>query len=187
MTGTAARRVIILDRDGTIVVDHGYLDDPAKLQFLPRAVEGLRLLHASGARLIVVTNQSGVGRGLFSLERLSEINARFLAMVREVGVRIEGLYCCPHRPEDDCRCRKPRAGLVLEAAAELGFEPASAIVIGDRSSDIELGRRIGAMTLLVSAGGRSSDRVRVEPDYVVGDLVEAARISTMGAGCERRP
>ncbi len=176
MSSAIHGRVVILDRDGTIVVDHGYLDDPARLEFLPRAVEGLRLLQVSGARLVVVTNQSGVGRGLISLQSLHEINARFVEMVREIGGRIEGLYWCPHRPEEGCACRKPKTRLVLDAAAELGFDPSNAWVIGDKSSDIELGRRLGAVSVLVSAGAPSGAGIKVDADHVVRDLFEAAQL-----------
>jgi D-glycero-D-manno-heptose 1,7-bisphosphate phosphatase len=172
----ASARAIILDRDGTIVVDGDYLDEPARLQFLPGAAEGLRRLHERGHPLIVVSNQSGVGRGLFSLARLQEINERFLRMVEEAGAKIDGLYFCPHRPEDNCACRKPGIQLVLDAAAALGFVPARSVVIGDKGSDVELGRRLQALTMLVSATGRASDGQGPAPDYVVHDLREAAAI-----------
>jgi D-glycero-D-manno-heptose 1,7-bisphosphate phosphatase len=176
VTAAATERAIILDRDGTIVVDGGYLDKPAQLQFLPGAAEGLRLLHERGHPLIVVSNQSGVGRGLFSLARLHEINERFMGMVEQAGAKIDGLYFCPHRPEDKCACRKPGIQLVLDAAATLGFTPARAVVIGDKGSDVELGRRLQALTMLVSGSGRASDGQGPAPDYVVRDLREAAAI-----------
>jgi D-glycero-D-manno-heptose 1,7-bisphosphate phosphatase len=171
-----AKRAVILDRDGTIVVDRGYLDDPRGLLFLPGAAEGLRKLHERGHRIIVVTNQSGVGRGRLRLERMHEVNDRFAQMVEEIGARIDGIYCCIHRPEDDCDCRKPRTGLVLEAAAILGFDPAHAVVIGDKSSDVGLGQRLNAVTMLVSQNGAASDGIAAEPDYVIRDLIQAARI-----------
>ncbi len=172
----ASERAIILDRDGTIVVDRGYLDEPAQLQFLPGAAEGLRWLHERGHPLIVVSNQSGVGRGRFSLARLQKINERFMHMVEEAGARIDGLYFCPHRPEDDCACRKPGTQLVLNAAAALGFAPERSVVIGDKGSDVELGRRLQALTMLVSTTGRASDGQGPAPDYLVQDLREAAAI-----------
>jgi len=171
---------VVLDRDGTIVIDRDYLDDPAQLEFLPRAAQGLRLLHERGHRLVVVTNQSAVGRGWLSLERLREINARFIAMVESAGAKIAGLYYCPHRPEENCACRKPRTRLLEDAAAELGFEPASAVVIGDKSSDVEFGRRAGALTMLVSANGLTREGEPSRADYVVADLMEAAGILAGG-------
>jgi D-glycero-D-manno-heptose 1,7-bisphosphate phosphatase len=175
-------RPVILDRDGTIVVDTGYLDDPRQLRYLPGAAQGLRQLHRAGHPLVVISNQSGVGRGLFTLERLHAVNQRLCAMLAEDGAPLSGLYFCPHRPEDGCDCRKPNTGLVREAAAALGFEPREAIVIGDKSSDIELGKRIGATTILVSAGTGASDGKPVDPDYTVPDLIEAARIIDPPAG-----
>jgi D-glycero-D-manno-heptose 1,7-bisphosphate phosphatase len=176
VSAARAGRPVILDRDGTIVVDCGYLDDPQHLTFLPGATEGLRMLHRSGHPLIVISNQSGVGRGMFTLERLHEVNLRFTAMLEEAGAPLSGLYYCPHRPEEGCDCRKPNTALLHEAAAKVGFEPAEAVVIGDKSSDIELGRRVGATTILVSAGAAASDGKPADPDYIARDLVEAARI-----------
>jgi D-glycero-D-manno-heptose 1,7-bisphosphate phosphatase len=170
------KRAIILDRDGTIVRDHHYLDDPRLLQFLPGAAEALRQFSERGHPIIIVTNQSGVGRGRLTLERMHEINARFIRMVEEIGATIDRLYSCPHKPEDDCECRKPKTKLVLDGAAALGFEPAHSVVIGDKSSDIALGRNVEALTMLVSEDGRAADGEWVEPDYVIRDLLEAVRI-----------
>ena len=169
-------RPVILDRDGTIVVDHGYLADPQQLRFLPGAAQGLRLLHGGGHPLIVVSNQSGVGRGLFTLEQLQRVHQRFAAMLKDSGVPLAGLYFCPHRPDAGCDCRKPNTALLRQAAAEVGFAPADAVVIGDKSSDVELGRRVGATTILVSADPVPSDGQLARPDYTVPNLIEAAQI-----------
>jgi D-glycero-D-manno-heptose 1,7-bisphosphate phosphatase len=165
---------VVLDRDGTVVVDRDYLDHPDGLELLPGAAEGLRRLHQQGYRLIVISNQSGVGRGLFSGERLDEINARLLQMVRAAGADLAGIYSCPHRPEEGCECRKPGTQLLLQAAHELGFDPKASVVIGDKASDVELGRRVGAMTLLIN----NDPSARTEPpaDHVVPDLTAAARL-----------
>jgi len=176
VTAGARGRVVILDRDGTIVIDRGYLDDPAGLQFLPGAEQGLRRLHQQGYRLVVITNQSGIGRGLLTVQRLEEIHGRLAEMLDRAGAPLEGIYYCPHRPEDDCACRKPKAKLLRDAAAALGFDPASAIVIGDKRSDVELGQSVGALTMLVSQNGATSDGARIDAGYVVRDLLEAARI-----------
>lgn len=166
-------RVVLLDRDGTIVVDRGYLDSAAGLEFLPGAAEGLRLLYTQGYRLAVITNQSGIGRGMFPIERLHEMNARLTTMVSEAGARLAGIYFCPHAPEENCDCRKPAPGLITQAAAELKFDPKTAIVIGDKDSDIECGRRAGAATVLISPG-KSVSRTRIKADAVAADLVGAA-------------
>lgn len=166
-------RVVILDRDGTIVVDRHYLDDPAGLELLPFAAEGLRWFSDHGYRLVVITNQSAVGRGLLSLERLEEIHARFRDMVAAAGSRLEQIYYCPHSPDADCACRKPRPGLMMRAASELRFDPAAAIVIGDKASDVEFGRRVGATAILIDS---ALHRIESEPapDFVAANLAEAA-------------
>lgn len=170
------RRPVILDRDGTIVVDRHYLSDPAQLCLLPRAAEGLRALSDNGHPIIVITNQSGVGRGRFSLERMHEVNARLVEMVAATGARIDAVYFCPHDPAAGCDCRKPKTKLVLDAARHFGFDPGNSIVIGDKSTDVELGRRLHGVSMLVSSDGRAADGEWVEPDYIVRDLLEAAGI-----------
>ena len=168
-------KVVILDRDGTMVIDRGYLDDPAGLEFLPGAADGLRSLYSQGYRLVVITNQSGVGRGLFPIERVYAMNARLERMVAEAGPRLEHIYFFPHAPDAGCDCRKPALKLMTRAAAELGFDPASAIVIGDKESDVEFGRRAGAVTMLI---GKPEWRLvpSTTPDYVVENLQQAADI-----------
>jgi D-glycero-D-manno-heptose 1,7-bisphosphate phosphatase len=168
-------KVVILDRDGTVVIDRGYLDDPAGLEFLPGAAEGLRSLHSQGYRLVVISNQSGVGRGLFPIERVHAMNARLQRMAEEAGFKLERIYFCPHAPDAGCDCRKPAQRLMMQAAAELGFDPGAVIVIGDKESDLEFGRRAGALTLLI---GKPESRPAPSstPDYIVADLREAAAV-----------
>jgi D-glycero-D-manno-heptose 1,7-bisphosphate phosphatase len=168
------RKVVILDRDGTIIVDRDYLDDPAGLSFLPGAAEALQWLHTHGFRLVVVTNQSGVARGRFGLERLALIHQRFAEMVALAGAHLEGIYFCPHGPDDGCDCRKPNTGLLEQAASELGFDLSSVIVVGDKESDIELGRRVFAPTILIAAA--ATGRPETAADFVANDLREAARV-----------
>jgi D-glycero-D-manno-heptose 1,7-bisphosphate phosphatase len=178
VSGTgAADKVVILDRDGTLVIDRGYLGDAAGLEFEPGAAEGLNWLYSHGYRLVVITNQSGVGRGLFTLERLEEMNARLRVMVEDVGARLEGIYYCPHAPDSSCACRKPALGLLTRAVADLGFDPAMAIMVGDKESDIEFGHRAGATTVLIAANEPVA-QLRVRPDVIAPNLLEAARAIT---------
>lgn len=168
-------KVVILDRDGTLVIDRGYLDDPAGLEFLPGAADGLRSLYSRGYRLVVITNQSGVGRGLFAIDRVYAMNTRLERMVEDAAAKLDGIYFCPHAPDAGCDCRKPALGLMMQAAAELGFDPASAVVIGDKESDVEFGRRAGAVTMLI--GKLESQLLSpTNADYVVENLKEAADI-----------
>jgi len=174
---SAADRMVVLDRDGTLVIDRGYLSDPDGLEFEPGAAAGLQWLYSHGYRLVVISNQSGVGRGLFTLERLTSMNARLSAMVEGLGARLEGIYCCPHAPDAGCTCRKPAPGLLLRAASDLGFNPESTVVIGDKGSDIEFGRSARATTILITADGRGT-LGGIRPDFVAANLLEAAQTIT---------
>jgi D-glycero-D-manno-heptose 1,7-bisphosphate phosphatase len=191
MSGRAdAERTVILDRDGTIVIDRGYLSDPDGLEFLPHAAEGLRWFHDHGYRLVVITNQSGVGRGLFPIERVYAMNERLELMVEAIGARLAAIYFCPHAPDAACDCRKPAQGLFVRAATELQFDPQSTIVIGDKLSDVEFGTRAGAMTILIAPASPRDAGVRqpagqVRPDAVAANLAEAARIVGSGLRAER--
>lgn len=139
-----SRPWLLLDRDDTIIDDPGYLCDPAGVRFLPGALEGLRAFYQAGWPLVVISNQSGLGRGYFTLTQLEAVHARFHQLLGEVGVRLAGLYFCPHAPGERCDCRKPEPALAERAARELGLELSQAVMVGDKDSDLELGRRIGA-------------------------------------------
>ena len=130
----------------------------------------------AGFGLVLITNQSGIARGLFDADTLGRVNARMEALLLAAGVHLDGIYWCPHGPDDGCRCRKPRTGLVTAAAKAHGFNPAESIVVGDDAADIELGRNLGAMTILVLTGHGASvlEENRVRPDHTVADLGAAA-------------
>ena len=170
------RRFVLLDRDGTLIVERNYLSDPDQVQLIPGAAAGLRRLADRGLGLVVVTNQSGIGRGFFDATRLAEIHQRLIDVLRAEHVELDGIYFCPHHPDAACGCRKPRPALALRAAAEQGFDPARAFVVGDMASDVALGRALGATTLLVRTGHGASTLAHGEarPDHVVADLQEAA-------------
>jgi histidinol-phosphate phosphatase family protein len=137
-------------------------------------------MYESGCRLVVITNQSGIGRGLFSHEKLGEIHRRLFQMVESIGARLEGIYYCPHLPGENCQCRKPGTALGLRAAQELGFAPSSAFVIGDKDTDIEFGRQVGATTILLAPCMRDTGG-QVQPDFVASNLVEAATLIARGS------
>jgi len=166
------RRFVMLDRDGTIIRECHYLSDPDQVELIPGAASALRELSRMGLGLVVVTNQSGIGRGLFNHDRLEEIHDRFLELLDAEGVTPDGIYYCPHTPEDNCSCRKPRPGLVERASEELDFQPDIGFVVGDKLCDIELGYRIGATTFLVRTG-YGAQEAQANPhvaDYVVDSL-----------------
>jgi D-glycero-D-manno-heptose 1,7-bisphosphate phosphatase len=189
------RGVVVLDRDGTINVERHYLADPAQVELIAGAAEGLRRLRDLGLELVVVTNQSGLGRGYFTADTLAAIHARLVECLAAEGVELAGIYVCPHLPTDGCRCRKPGPGLLEQAARERRFDPREAFVIGDKASDVELGRRAGSTTLLVRTGygAEVAGGGGVAADHVVADLREAARViegrigsdEAIGAGVQR--
>ena len=166
------RPALILDRDGTVIEERHYLSDPDGVVLLPGAGEALREARRLGLDLFLVTNQSGVGRGYFSLDRLGEIHQRLTELLAAEGVELDGIYFCPHTPDDDCPCRKPRPGMIEQAAAENGFDPRRAFVVGDKLCDVDLGRAVGATTFLVRTGygAKEAEDPRVRPDHVVDDL-----------------
>lgn len=141
---------VFLDRDGTIVADKHYLSDPAGLELLPNALEGLRELRRLGARLVVVTNQSGVGRGYFPAEAVEAMHGRLRELLAAGGVELDGIYVCPHAPGEGCTCRKPASALFQRAAEEHDIDLASSFVVGDGEADVEAGQRIGATSILIS-------------------------------------
>lgn len=174
----AERRYVLLDRDGTVIEDRDYLDDPNGITFCRGALEGLRRLAGLGLGLIVVTNQSGIARGYFGEARLAEIHQRLTQLLASEGIRLDGIYHCPHGPDDGCACRKPLPGLVEQAARDHGFRPEACFVVGDKPSDVRLGQGVCATTFLVKTGqgARHAGAVEPPPDYVVDDLAGAAHV-----------
>ena len=175
---SASRRAaVILDRDGTIVREEHYLASPCQLSLLENASAGLQMLANSGLTMVVVTNQSGVGRGFFTEQDLALVHHRLVEMLLEEGVVLDGIYHCPHSPAIGCSCRKPGTLLVNQAAEEHDFDPALSYYVGDKECDVELGRRAGGTAVLVRTGyGRELER---EGDhtaqFVADDLLQAAR------------
>jgi D-glycero-D-manno-heptose 1,7-bisphosphate phosphatase len=137
---------VLFDRDETIVVDVPFNGDPARVEPAPNARALLDRLRAAGLRLAVVSNQSGIGRGFITAEQVDAVNRR----INELLGPFAGFFVCPHAPEDDCDCRKPKPKLILDAARALGVDPACCVVVGDRESDVEAARSAGAIPLKVA-------------------------------------
>lgn len=169
------KRFALIDRDGTINVERDYLSDPAGLELIPGAIAGLRLLKGLGLGLAVITNQSGIARGYFTLDTLDAIHRRLQEMLGAEGITLDGVYICPHGPGETCDCRKPLPGMALQAAAELGFDLTQAFVIGDKAADVDLGRAVGATSILVRTGYGREHEAKCRPDHVADDLLAAAQ------------
>jgi D-glycero-D-manno-heptose 1,7-bisphosphate phosphatase len=171
MTEGNRRAAVFLDRDGTINEEVGYLDRMEKLQLIPGAAEAIRLINTSGMKTVVVTNQSGVARGIFTESFVAETHARLGEMLRAEGASLDGIYYCPHHPTEGrgdylrvCECRKPAPGLLLRAAAELHLDPARSYMVGDTLKDIEAGARAGAQGILVRTGYGEEAAAELGPD-----------------------
>lgn len=141
-------RALFLDRDGTLIVDVGYPRDPALVEPIPGVLEALRELQQTW-QLVIISNQSGVARGLITVAQMNAVHARVVELFAAGGVRFTGAYYCPHAVDAGCRCRKPAPGMLLDAAAEHRLEIASSAMIGDRESDLEAGRNAGVGTVVM--------------------------------------
>lgn len=170
---------IFLDRDGTLNPDPGYIRSSDQFKLFPGVAQALSRLKQAGARLIVVTNQSGVGRGLFSVGELDGIHAKLRYLLGEAGVSLDAIYVCPHHPDDGCDCRKPNRGLIDRAVEEQRVNLTRSYLIGDHARDIELAKRVGSRSILVTTGAVLPEQVEglkasgPVPDRVASSLAEA--------------
>jgi histidinol-phosphate phosphatase family protein len=190
------RRAVFLDKDGTLIEDVPYNVDPARIRLAAGVAEGLPRLHVSGFRLIVISNQSGVARGLFTEEALAAVRDRLRQLLADLGVPLDGFLYCPHHPEGivpryavACDCRKPGPGLILAAAREHGIALEQSWFIGDILDDVEAGRRAGCRTALIDNGNETEwKRSPLRwPDIVAGDMAEAARLIATDARSSLAP
>lgn len=177
----AADGTVFLDRDGTLNREKHHLSNPDDLELLPGVAEGLRALQSHGFRLVVITNQSPIGRGMFDESRLIEIHQRLAAMLSQGGeVTIDGWYWCPHLPDAGCQCRKPEIGMLIQAQKELGVNLQRSWMVGDKLIDTQAGKRAGARTVLVATGyGSQQFELPKRPksvDFFVPSMLEAAKL-----------
>jgi len=171
---------VFLDRDGTINEEVGYLSEPEELHLIPGAAEAIRLLNRAGVLAIVVTNQSGVGRGYFSEARVKAIHEQLAMQLAAYGAHLDAIYYCPHHPDKGCDCRKPKPGMLKRAAEEHSIALDRSFAVGDKVSDLEAGRRAGCRTVLVLTGYGMEARKAFkhsdfQPDYIARDLLGAVR------------
>jgi D-glycero-D-manno-heptose 1,7-bisphosphate phosphatase len=176
--GRAPRPAVFLDRDGTLIRPVPYLSEPEAVELLPGVARALRNVSESGVPLVVVSNQSGVGRGLFTVSHVHAVMARLRERLREHGVELTSIRFCPHLPEDDCACRKPRSGMLELAAEDLEISLRDSVMIGDQLLDAAAGQAAGGMGILVRTGGGAEAERGIgadgkRPDRVCDDLPAA--------------
>ncbi len=176
---------VFLDRDNTLIEDPGYISDPEQVRLFEDCGPALARLHRGGYQLVVVTNQSGIARGMFTESRLVEIHDRLQEMLRSHGTRLDAIYYCPYLEGPDAvvkeyrrtsELRKPRPGLLLKAAQELNIDLASSWMIGDTERDIHAGRLAGCKTILLQRNGSAESATKCHPDHVVPSLAKAADV-----------
>ena len=177
------KRAIFLDRDGTINIDTHYPHEVDQLSFIPRALEGIRLLSELDAHLVVVSNQAGIPLGIFTREEMSAFNQEILRQVLKAGGRLDAFYFSPFLEpknlppgETAHATTKPAPGMLLETVQDFSIDLSKSFIIGDKSSDIAAGNQVNCTTILVLTGkaGKEEDAVPMEPDHIVADLYEAA-------------
>jgi histidinol-phosphate phosphatase family protein len=177
---TARRPVVFLDRDGTLIHDRPgfYLRRPEQVRIYPPVYEALRRLREAGYRLVVISNQSGIGRGFFSRATLAKIHGRLQGRLRRRGAALDAFYFCPHHPDDGCRCRKPSPLLARRAAREMRLDLRRAYMIGDKRVDLDMARALGIPAVLVLTGhGRyekQAHRRGLKPAREASTLLAAA-------------
>lgn len=172
------REGVFLDRDDTIIKDMVYLDDPDKIHILPKVCDAVTTLNQRNIPVIVITNQSGIARGILDEERLAQIHLRMLSLLARHNARIDAIYYCPHHPEGTvpqyshaCSCRKPEPGLLIQAARDFSLDLESCYMIGDKPIDVETIHRVGGKGVLL-AGDQYQDDMQ-QPEYIAHDILDA--------------
>ena len=168
------RKIAFLDRDGTIIIDKHYLSDPNGVELLPNAAEGLKKMVECGYELVIVSNQSGIGRGYFTEADLQACMDKLEELLHPFGVTFAKVLFCPHAPDEDCNCRKPLTGMITESG--LDFDPAHSVVIGDKACDVKLGQAISSEGILVRTGkgAKEEKKQTCTPDFTGDDLLQIA-------------
>jgi D-glycero-D-manno-heptose 1,7-bisphosphate phosphatase len=171
------RRVVFLDRDGTLNVDHGYVHEADKWEWVPGALDALVALQKAGYALAIVTNQSGIAHGLYTEEQMHELHVFMNKELQDSGIHIDAIAYCPHgRDERVCDCRKPDIGMAKQIEATLGpIEYGNSWTVGDKEADMLFGKTAGTKTALIRSKYWNEDGLSQKPDIVAGSLAEAAR------------
>ncbi|MBN1155797.1 D-glycero-beta-D-manno-heptose 1,7-bisphosphate 7-phosphatase [candidate division KSB1 bacterium] len=174
---TKASPVVFLDRDGTINIEKGFLSAPDEFQFLPNAIDGMRMIKNMGYRLVIVTNQGGIGLGYFTKQDFYRVNSVMLNKLHQNDILIDKIYFCPHSLAEECDCRKPKIGLIKRANEEMNIDLTHSYFIGDRLTDVETGRNANLKTILIKTDLYDASEIEAaKADYIVSDLLEAAQV-----------
>ncbi len=173
MLETVLRPAVFLDRDGTISHYVSYCRRPEEFRLLPGVGEAIRLLNEASLPVIVVTNQSAIGRGLLTFDMLAVIHEKMRRGLKRFGARVDAVYVCPHHPDDGCACRKPGIAMLLQAARELNLSLPDSYMVGDRILDVRSGRAVGSRTILVRTGHEPEPAHGIGADYEAATLVDA--------------
>lgn len=189
------KRAAFLDRDGVINVEHGYVHTWEDFEFVPGSVDAMRRLHEAGYALVVITNQSGLARGLYTEAQYQQLTTTLREHLSRQGVPLAAVYHCPHHPKGtvaalavDCDCRKPAPGMLLRAARELDLSLADSVLVGDKGSDAEAGRAAGVgRVMLVRSGHALAAEDLTLADSVHADLAQATAQLLAGATADRAP
>ncbi|MBI3251483.1 MAG: HAD family hydrolase [Candidatus Andersenbacteria bacterium] len=173
-----SKKVAFLDRDGTINVDHGYVNKVEDWEFVPGATQGMKLLQEAGFTLAVVTNQSGIAQGLYTEADMDKLHGHMKRLLSEDGVEIAHVASCPHaRDQDDCDCRKPKAGMAKQIEAAIGpIDYAASWIIGDKEADVGFGKNAGTHTALLESDYWQADTLKDKPDLIAPSLFDAAQM-----------
>lgn len=169
------RRAVFLDRDGTLIEEVNFLSDPQQVSLFPGTIEALRLLRDKGFLLVVVTNQSGVGRGLFGEDSVASVHSRIQELT---GDLIDAFYFCPHLPDEGCECRKPSDGMLRSAVDEFNIDLAHSWMVGDKSLDVMTGLGVGMKSILVRTGYGSAHESALseKSHFAVDEIKQAAEL-----------
>jgi len=180
----ALSAAVFIDRDGTIMEDRDYCSDPSEVKLFPGALEVLRRLKSNGFKLIIITNQSGIGRGLFTLDQYREVEAEVL---RQLGAGlVDATYFCPHLPGQHCSCRKPATGMILEATGKYQIDLSRSFLVGDKEIDVECARNAGVRSIRVKTGPQR-DTSDSTADWVAEDLRAALEVILNPTATMTRP
>jgi D,D-heptose 1,7-bisphosphate phosphatase len=171
------KKAVFLDRDGTICEDVNYLSNSDDLKIFPFAAEAVRLLNENNFLAILITNQSGIARGFFDENVLSEIHEKLVSELAEQNAKLDAIYFCPHNSEDNCDCRKPKTGMIEQAAKDFSIDLKNSWMVGDKAIDVETGFNAGTKSALVLTGygQKEIEKLKRNPDFVAENFFEAVK------------